>query len=63
MFRPLYMAIFRFSVLYSVRKCLFLVGPGGGGVRSYFKMYGLGLLLLSICGVLHMGGYLRGCNL
>jgi hypothetical protein len=67
MFRPLYMAIFRFSIRYSVRKCQFLVGRGGGA-RSLFTSYGwyrshvlgalpgFGLLLLSIYGVLHMGG-------
>jgi hypothetical protein len=38
MFRPLDMAIFRFTVQYSVRKCLFLVGRGGA--RSHFTMYG-----------------------
>jgi len=39
MFRPLCMAISRFSVQYSVRRFLFLVWSGGGA-RSHFKMYG-----------------------
>jgi hypothetical protein len=67
MFRPLY--IFRFSVQYSVRKCLYLVGQGGerdptlqcvGGIRLTSGVLGalpeFGLLLLSMFGVLHMGG-------
>ena len=39
MFRPFCMAIFRFSVQYSVRRFLFLVWSGGE-VRSHFTMYG-----------------------
>jgi hypothetical protein len=69
MFRPSCMAIFRFSVQYSVRRFLFLVWSGGEA-RSHFTMYGwyrsdvwcvlgalpgLGLLLLSVRGALHMG--------
>ena len=61
------MAIFRFSVQYSVRR--FLVWSGGeraltlqcmGGIGLMSGVLGalpgLGLLLLSVRGVLHMGG-------
>ena len=67
MFRPLCMAIFRFSVQYSVRR--FLVWSGGeraltlqcmGGIGLMSGVLGalpgLGLMLLSVRGVLHMGG-------
>ena len=68
MFRPLCMAIFRFSVQYSVRRFLFLVWSGGrdltlqymGGIGLMSGVLdalpGLGLLLLSVRGILHMGG-------
>ena len=69
MFRPFCMAIFRFSVQYSVRRFLFLVWSGGklaltlqcmGGIGLMSGVLGalpgLGLLLLSVRGALHMGG-------
>jgi len=69
MFRPLCMAIFRFSVQYSVRSFLFLVWSGGerdltlqymGGIGLMSGVLGalpgLDLLLLSVRGALHMGG-------
>jgi len=77
MFRPLFMAIFRFSVQYSVRRFLFLVWSGAGerdltlqcrggiGLLSGVlgALPGLGLLLLSVRSVLPIGGCLRECNL
>ena len=64
MFRPLSMAIFRFSVQYLLRRFLFLVWSGGEGDLPLQAMsgigllsgvlgdlLGLGLLLLYICSV------------
>jgi len=76
MFRPLCMAIFRFSVQYSVRRFLFPVLSGGGGRDLTLQCTGgIGLLsgvlgalpglglLLSVRSVLPIGGCLRECNL